>query len=74
MRIPDYRFTAPIKDQNYWTAKKNRVDKIREEEFGKELEEAVYQKESEAKKKNVESVTHVWHFLHHEIEDRSSRT
>ena len=53
MRIPDYRFTAPIKDQNYITPKKRRVEKNREEEFGKELEEALYQKESESKKKNV---------------------
>ena len=53
MRIPDYRFTAPIKDSNYWAPKKHRVDKVREEEFEKELEEALYQKESGAKKKNI---------------------
>ena len=54
MRLPsDYRFTLAIKDQNYWVPKKRRVDKIREEEFGKELEEALFQKESETKKKNV---------------------
>ena len=35
MRIPDYRFTASIKDENYWSPKKRRVDKIREEEFEK---------------------------------------
>ena len=33
MRISDYRFTVPIKDQNYWTPKKRRVDKILEEEY-----------------------------------------
>ena len=37
MRIPDYRFTAPIKAQGYWSSKKRRVDKIREDEFSKEL-------------------------------------
>jgi len=53
MRISDYRFAVPIKDQNYWAPKKRRVEKIREEEFGKKLEEALFKKESEAKKKNV---------------------
>ena len=51
MRIPDYRFTASIKDENYWSPKKRRVDKIREEEFGAELEEALYKNKPEAKKK-----------------------
>ena len=51
MRIPDYRFTAPIKDENYWSPKKHRVDKIREEEFGEELKEALYKNQSEEKKK-----------------------
>ena len=51
MRIPDYRFTASIKDENYWSPKKRRVDKIREEEFGEELKEALYKNQSEEKKK-----------------------
>ena len=51
MRIPDYRFTAPIKDENYWSPKKRRVDKIREEEFGEELKEALYKNQSKEKKK-----------------------
>ena len=53
MRIPDYRFTAPIKAQGNWSSKKRRVDKIREDEFSKELEESLYKKESETKKKNA---------------------
>ena len=51
MRIPDYRFTAPIKDENYWSPKKRRIDKIREEEFAEELKEALYKNQSEEKKK-----------------------
>ena len=51
MRISNYRFAAPLKDGNYWSPKKRRVDKIREEEFGKELEEALYKNKPEAKKK-----------------------
>ena len=51
MRISDYRFTAPIKDENYWSPKKRRVDKIREEEFGEELKEALYKNQSKEKKK-----------------------
>ena len=53
MRIPDYRFTAPIKDQNYWTPKPRRIDKAHEDEFGRELEDSLNKKESETKKKNV---------------------
>ena len=51
MRISNYRFAAPIKDGNYWSQKKRRVYKIREEEFGKELEDALYKNKPEAKKK-----------------------
>ena len=43
MRLPsDYRFTSAIKDQNYWVPKKRRIKKIRKEEFGEELEKALY--------------------------------
>ena len=52
MRIPDYRFTTPIKDENFWSSKKRRVDKIGEKEFGEELEEALHKNKPEAKKKN----------------------
>ena len=53
MRIPNYRFTTPIKAQDYWSSKKRSVDKIRGDEFSKELEESLYKKESETKKKNA---------------------
>jgi len=53
IRISNYRFAAPIKDGNYWSPKKSRVDKIREEEFGAELEEALYKNKPEAKKKRM---------------------
>jgi len=53
MRIPDYRFTNLIKDQNYWSPKKRKVDKIRENEFGQELEESLYKKDPITKKKNI---------------------
>ena len=54
MRLPnDYRFTSAVKGQTYLTNKKRRVEKIREEEFGKQLEEAMDQKESETKKKGI---------------------
>ena len=51
MRISNYRFAAPLKDGNYWSPKKRRVDKIREEEFGEELKETLYKNQSEEKKK-----------------------
>ena len=51
MRIPDYRFSAPIKE-NYGAQKKRKIEKVREEEFADELDEAFYQKESKAKKKS----------------------
>ena len=50
MRIPDYRFSAPIKE-NHWSQKKRKVEKVREEEFAGELDEALHQKESKTKKK-----------------------
>ena len=53
MRIPDYRFTASIKDENYWSPKKCRVDKIREEEFGEELKEVLYKTNLKKKRKKI---------------------
>ena len=49
MKISDYRFSAPVKE-NYWSQKKRRVEKVLEEEFGKELEEALHKKENKKKK------------------------
>jgi len=37
----DYRFTHVIKEGNRLVARKRRVEKTREEEFGDELEEAM---------------------------------
>jgi len=53
MRISDYRFTASIKDKDYWPPKKPRLDQIREEEFEEELKEALYRDASKTKKENV---------------------
>ena len=55
MRLPsDYHFTSVIKDQNDWVPKKRRIEKIREEELGQELEEALHPKESEMEKSGGE--------------------
>ena len=48
----DYRFTSSIKGRHHLAPRKRRVEKIREEEFGEELEEAMHQKKPESKKKN----------------------
>ena len=39
----DYRFTSSIKGRHYTTPRKHRIEKIREEEFGEQLEEAIHQ-------------------------------
>ena len=39
----DYRFTSSIKGRHHLALRKRRVEKIREEEFGEELEEAMHQ-------------------------------
>ena len=45
MRLTDdYRCTDSIKERNYLVSRKRRIEKIREEEFGEELEEAIYKK------------------------------
>ena len=38
----DYRFTSSIKGRHHLVPRKRRVEKIREEEFGEELEEAIH--------------------------------
>ena len=40
----DYRFTSSIKGRHHLVPRKRRIEKIREEEFGEELEEAMYKK------------------------------
>ena len=47
----DYRFTH-IKENNHLVTKKRRIEKIHEEEFEDELEEAMKKKQPESKKKN----------------------
>ena len=43
MRLPsDYRFTSVVKDRNHSIPRKRKIEKIREEEFGEELKEAVH--------------------------------
>ena len=45
MRLTDgHRCTDSIKERNYLVPRKHRIEKIREEEFGEELEEAMYKK------------------------------
>jgi len=53
MRLPsDYRFVSALKGQSHLN-RKRRIEKIRGDEFGEELAEAMHQKESEVKNKNV---------------------
>ena len=55
MRITDdyqgYRFTSSIKGRNHLVPRKRRVEKIREEEFGEELEEAIHQQSPNLRRK-----------------------
>ena len=39
----DYRFTSSIKGRHHTAPRKHQIEKIREEEFGEELEEAMRQ-------------------------------
>ena len=39
----DYRFTSSIKGRHHLVPRKRRIEKIREEEFGEKLEEAMHQ-------------------------------
>ena len=53
MRLTDdYRCTDSIKERNYLVPRKRRIEKICEEEFGEELEEAMYKKKTELEKKS----------------------
>ena len=47
----DYRFTSSIKGRHHLVPRKRRVEKIREEEFGEELEEAVHQQNINLRRK-----------------------
>ena len=51
MRIPDYRNVHGVKGLNQWTTKTSRVDKAHKDEFEKELEDSIYKRKSEEKKK-----------------------
>ena len=51
MRIPDYRNVHGVKDLNHWTTKINRVDKVHEGAFGKELEDSIHKRKSKEKTK-----------------------
>ena len=52
MRLTDgYRCTDSIKERNYLVSRKRRIEKIRKEEFGEELEEAMYKKKSNLRRK-----------------------
>ena len=53
MRLTDgYRCTDSIKERNYFVPRKHRIEKIRDEELGEELEEAMYKKKTELEKKS----------------------
>ena len=47
----DYRFTSSIKERHNTVPRKHRVEKIREEEFGEELEEAIHQQNPSLRRK-----------------------
>ena len=48
----DYRFTSSIKGRHHMVPRKHRIEKIREEEFGEELEEAIHQQNPKLEKKS----------------------
>ena len=47
----DYRFTSSIKGRHHTVPRKHRTEKIREEEFGEQLEEAIHQQNSNLRRK-----------------------
>ena len=47
----DYRFTSSIKGRHHTVPRKHRIEKIREEEFGEELEEAIHQQNPNLRRK-----------------------
>ena len=57
MRIPDYRNVHGVKDFNHWTTKTSRVDRAHKDEFEKELENSIYKRKSEAKRKRKNPLT-----------------
>ena len=48
----DYRFTSSIKGRHHTVPRKHRIEKIREEEFGEELEEATHKQNPKLEKKS----------------------
>ena len=51
MRIPDYPNVHGTQYLNYWTTKTNRVEKVHEDAFEKELEDSIHKRKSVEKKK-----------------------
>ena len=49
----DYRFTSAVKDRNRSIPRKRKIEKIREEEFGKELKEATHNEESKTENQST---------------------
>ena len=47
----DYRFTSSIKGRHHLVPRKHRIEKICEEEFGEELEEAMHQQNPNLRRK-----------------------
>ena len=47
----DYRFTSSIKGRHHAVPRKHRIEKIRKEEFGEELEEAIHQQNPNLRRK-----------------------
>ena len=53
MRLPsDYRFTSVVKNRNHSIPRKRKIEKIREEEFGEELKEAVHEEKPKTENKS----------------------
>ena len=47
----DYRFSSSIKVRHHTVPRKHRIEKIREEEFGEQLEEAIHQQNPNLRRK-----------------------
>ena len=47
----DYRFTSSIKGRHHTVPRKHRIEKIGEEEFGEQLEEAIHQQNPNLRRK-----------------------
>ena len=48
----DYRFTSSIKGGHHLVPRKRRVEKIREEELGEEIEETMHQQNPNLRRKD----------------------